>query len=93
MTWHSAADVFDFFCDCRDHALDFAATADPNGNCIAFELGDVVTEIGAYRGSATASGCPDYPGSLRLLPGNEERLPVIPSLKTKIKIKNRQTKE
>lgn len=43
----------------------FAATADPNGNCVANELNDVVTEIGAYRGSAEVSGCPDCPGSGR----------------------------
>jgi hypothetical protein len=36
---------------------------DPNGNCIALELGDVVTEIGAYGGTTEAYGCEDCPGS------------------------------
>lgn len=43
----------------------FAATADPNGNCVANELTDVVIEIAAYRGFAEVSGCPDCPGSGR----------------------------
>lgn len=47
---------------CPPHGDEFAATADPNGNCIAFELGDVVTEIAAYRGTDSASGCEDCPG-------------------------------
>lgn len=54
-----------YVCDCPPHGFAFAATADPNGNCVAFELGDVVTEIGAYRGSSTASSCQDCPGLSR----------------------------
>ena len=61
------------------------ATADPDGNCIAFGLDDVVTEIGAYRGSATASGCPDCPGTLRLMPGGDDQPLVMPTLKSKVK--------
>jgi hypothetical protein len=58
-----------FQCDCGWDPLrpGFAATADPNGNCVPNELNDVVTEIGAYRGVAEVSGCPDCPGSDRLL--------------------------
>ncbi len=54
-------------CDCGvdPPGSHFAATADPNGNCVANELSDVVIEIGAYRGLAEASGCPDCPGSGR----------------------------
>jgi hypothetical protein len=77
--------VAPYECSCPPHGEDFTPTADPNGNCIAFELGDVVTEIGAYRGSITVSGCVDCPGSLRLLPEGREQ-PVIPSLKSKITI-------
>jgi hypothetical protein len=43
----------------------FAATSDPNGNCVANELSDVVIEMAAYRGLAGVSGCPDCPGSGR----------------------------
>ncbi len=67
--------------------------ADPNGNCVALDLGDVVTEIAAYRGTGTVSGCVDCPGSLRLGPGDKEKLPVIPSLKTKTKIKKGKLSE
>ncbi len=73
-------------CSCPPHGDNFAPTADPDGNCVALELGDVVTEIAAYRGSGTVSGCEDCPGSLRLLPDDRERLPVVPSLKSKMKI-------
>jgi hypothetical protein len=64
-------------CDCGidPPGWDFAATADPNGNCLPFELGDVVTEIGAYRGMAEASGCPDCPGSLRLIRERDDSSP------------------
>ena len=84
-----------YLCDCGvdPPGDEFAAIADPNGNCVSFELGDVVTEIGAYRGSTDASGCADCPGSLRIAPPEKEKPRVAPSLKTKIKIKNRQTKE
>ncbi len=55
-----------YFCDCQPHGFLFASTADPSGNCVAFELTDVVTEIGAYRGSTAVSSCPDCPGSERI---------------------------
>jgi hypothetical protein len=53
-----------YMCTCTEGSpyLGFAATADPNGNCVANELGDVVTEMAAYRGTVAASGCPDCPG-------------------------------
>ncbi len=55
----------DYLCECSEDptVYNFAATADPNGNCAPNELLDVVTEIAAYRGTMTASGCPDCPGS------------------------------
>ena len=55
-----------FTCACPPHGDDFAATSDPNGNCVPFELNDVMVEIAAFRGIATASGCPDCPGSRRI---------------------------
>ncbi len=60
-----------YICDCGvdPPGSYFAATADPNGNCVANELTDVVIEIGAYRGLAEVSGCPDCPGSGLLLRG------------------------
>ncbi len=63
-----------YLCQCSEDPpiFDFAATADPNGNCIPNELNDVVTEIGAYRGSDTVSGCPDCPGSGPLLIGQDK---------------------
>ena len=70
----------EYACACPPHGDDFAPEADPNGNCVAFELGDVVTEIGAYRGMAEASGCPDCPGSLRLLLEKDQPL-INPGLK------------
>ncbi len=73
-------------CSCPPHGDNFSPTADPNGNCVPFELGDVVTEIAAYRGTGTASGCEDCPGSLRLGLARGDRLPVIPSLRSKKKI-------
>jgi hypothetical protein len=74
-----------YVCDCPPHGAEFAATADPNGNCVALELSDVVTEIGAYRGSTPAFGCSDCPGTLRLLPGPDNPIMVMPRLKTKTK--------
>ena len=82
-----------YTCSCPPHGDEFAATADPNGNCIPGELSDVVQEIGAYRGDVQASGCEDCPGSLRLGPGSEDILPVVPSLKSKMKSRERQIKE
>lgn len=52
-------------CSCPPNGDNFPATADPNGNCLANELVDVVTEIAAFSGSATASSCADCPGSAR----------------------------
>ena len=75
-----------YTCDCPPHGSVFAPEADPDGNCVALELGDVVTEIAAYRGTGTASGCEDCPGSLRIGPRGRERLPVVPSFKSKVKI-------
>lgn len=69
-------------CSCPPHGDNFTPTADPNGNCVALELGDVVTEIAAYRGTGQASGCVDCPGSLRLLPG-EDQPRIMPRLKAK----------
>jgi hypothetical protein len=56
-----------YICDCGvdPPGSYFAATADPNGNCVANELNDVVIEIAAYRGSMDVSSCPDCPGSGR----------------------------
>ena len=85
--------VHPYECDCPPHGDNFAPTADPNGNCIPDELSDVVQEIGAYRGDVQASGCEDCPGQGRLLLGDEERLPVVPSLKSKMKSRERQIKE
>jgi hypothetical protein len=82
-----------YTCDCPPHGAEFAATADPNGNCVPLELSDVVTEIGAYRGSTQASGCGDCPGSLRLLPGSDDPLMVMPRLKTKARIGDRRASE
>ncbi len=62
-----------YTCECPPHGSDFAPEADPNGNCIPFEIGDVVTEIAAYRGNDSVSGCEDCPGSLRLAPGKDLR--------------------
>lgn len=76
----------DYTCSCPPHGDEFAPEGDPNGNCIAFELGDVVTEIAAYRGTDSASGCEDCPGSLRLSPGGGDQPPVLPTLKSRIKI-------
>jgi hypothetical protein len=63
-----------FLCYCpHDPPIpDFAPNADPNGNCVENELADVVTEIGAYRGTETATGCPDCPGEGRLLIGRDK---------------------
>ncbi len=64
----------DYLCGCGEDPIihDFAATADPNGNCAPNELLDVVTEIAAYRGTMTASGCPDCPGSEGLVKREDE---------------------
>ena len=53
-----------YLCECGEDPViyNFAATADPNGNCIPNELSDLVIEIGAYRGTSYVSGCPDCPG-------------------------------
>ena len=53
-----------YLCECGQDPViyNFAATADPNGNCIPNELSDLVIEIGAYRGTSYVSGCPDCPG-------------------------------
>lgn len=61
-----------YTCGCPPNGAQFAATADPDGNCVALELNDVVTEIAAYRGAGEASGCPDCPGSRRLAPGERK---------------------
>ena len=73
-------------CSCPPHGDEFTPTADPDGSCVPLELGDVVTEIGAYRGTVEASGCPDCPGSLRLMPGSQEDVTVMPKLKSKAMI-------
>ena len=65
-------------CDVYPPGDQFAATADPNGNCVPFELNDVVTEIGVFRGSITASGCPDCPGWFRFAPDGDEKPLVVP---------------
>lgn len=56
----------DYTCACGVRGCSFSPQADPNGNCISFELTDVVIEIGAYRNDppgTVAQGCPDCPGS------------------------------
>lgn len=73
-----------YTCPCPPYGDDFAPGADPNGNCVALELSDVVTEIGAYRGTNEASGCDDCPGSLRILPRDDESQPVVPYPKSKL---------
>ena len=85
--------VHPYECDCPPHGDTFAATADPNGNCIADELPDVVAEIGIYRGTVEALGCSDCPGSGRLLVVSGDQPSVIPTLKTKIKTSLKSTAE
>jgi hypothetical protein len=63
-TYRGMADPY-YTCECLPHGDNFPATADPSGNCIPNELNDAVTEIAAYRGNMTVSGCPDCPGSGR----------------------------
>jgi hypothetical protein len=79
-------------CPCPPHGDDFTPDADPNSNCTANELSDVVTIIGLYRGTIPpGGGCPDCPGQGRLIAPGGERLPVVPSLKSRIKINRRST--
>ncbi len=61
----SVEPYYDCNCGVDPPGYRFIATADPNGNCVANELSDVVTEIAAYRGLGDVSGCPDCPGSRR----------------------------
>jgi hypothetical protein len=75
-----------FVCDCPPYGEEFAAAADPNGNCIAMELADVQFMISAYRGNVTAAGCWACPGVQRMPPGSREEPLVVPSLKSKVKI-------
>ncbi len=72
-------------CDCPPHGANFTPTADPNGNCVAYEISDVVWEIAAYRVEVTAYGCVDCPGDGPPPPGTL----VVPSLKSKVKISTR----
>jgi C1A family cysteine protease len=65
-----------YTCPCPPQGDEFAAEADLDGNCVPMQLGDVVTEIGAYRGTNQASSCPDCPGSLRLIP-DENNQPLV----------------
>lgn len=58
-----------FVCACPPNGDYFAATADPNGNCIAMELADVTHVIAAYRGDVIAYGCSDCPGDGPAPPG------------------------
>ncbi len=74
-------------CPCPPHGDNFTPDADPNSNCTANELSDVVTIIGLYRGTiAPGGGCSDCPGQGRLIAPGGERPPVVPSLKSRIKI-------
>lgn len=84
-----------YLCECGEDPIiyNFAATADPNGNCVANELIDVFTEMAAYRGTAEASGCSDCPGSLRLAPGKIDQPMVVPKLKSKIKAGKKNTSQ
>lgn len=50
-------------CECPPLETAFSPEADPNGNCIAFELGDVVTIIAAYWQAIPVFSCPYCPGS------------------------------
>ncbi len=61
----SVEPYYDCNCGVDPPGYRFMATADPNGNCVANELSDVVAEIAAYRGLGDVSGCPDCPGSGR----------------------------
>lgn len=72
-----------FSCYCSGYSTEgiLAATADPNGNCVPNELSDVITEIGAYRGSTTVSGCPDCPGSSRMMLNNNDMKFLLQMLK------------
>ena len=72
-------------CDCPPHGEFFAPHADPNGNCISDELSDVVAIIGIYRGILEPAGCEDCPGQGLLAPG-QDGTPVVPPLKSKVKI-------
>ncbi len=58
----SVEPYYDCNCGVDPPGYRFMATADPNGNCVANELSDVVTEIAAYRGLGDVSSCPDCPG-------------------------------
>ncbi len=78
-----------YTCDCSPHGSDFAPGGDPNGNCIASELSDVVTEIAAYRGTAETSGCVDCPGSFRIGYKDEAKQLIVTPLKFKVKSNRR----
>ncbi len=50
-----------YTCHCPPHGDNYPPGADPNGNCVPYELYDVVYMIG--RPTWPSMGCPDCPGS------------------------------
>ena len=60
-----------YTCQCPPHDDDFAPGADPNANCVPFELSDVVFMIRPPHWPPV-EGCPDCPGSERLVIGESE---------------------
>ena len=62
-----------YVCNCSEQNPEYKPSADVDGNCTSFELTDVVKSIAAYRGPVPLTGCEDCPGSLRLIPGQEDR--------------------
>jgi hypothetical protein len=51
----SMESFYDCTCGADPPGPNFAATADPNGNCVANELNDAIIELRAYRGAMVMS--------------------------------------
>lgn len=75
-----------FTCACPPHGDYFAAVADPDGNCVAYQLADLQQMIGAYRGTCLAYGCVDCPGSGSPPPPGKEGPLMVPSLRSKARV-------
>jgi hypothetical protein len=80
-----------YTCFCPPHGEHFAANADPDGNCIPFEISDVVIMLNWPHWPPF--GCPDCPAWDRLDDGKAAKSRVAPTLKSKAKIRNKQMQE
>ncbi len=75
-----------YTCDCPPHGSEFMPDADPDADCVPFELSDIMAVL-VPPDWPPFGGCPDCPGDTLTVPQEAGAGVIVPTLKAKARLK------